>query len=170
MAEYRNNYRQRENKSVYGERNTYEKKKNYRNENNRQQNLSQKMYYDKRQQGNSGRQMNDSKLRRKIMADDNVKFICSRNEDVIHDKSCILTRNIKDNDLKYLVNYPKWMKQCPKCAIEAYLRYGAEDYDKLAEYDALFRLMMMPVEMIRHMYIDCDMKTRINGDTLTIHH
>ena len=28
----------------------------------------------------------------------------------------------------------------------------------------------MPVEMIRHMYIDCDMKTRINGDTLTIHH
>ena len=64
------------------------------------------MYYDKRQQGNSGRQMNDSKLRRKIMADDNVKFICSRNEDVIHDKSCILTRNIKDNDLKYLVNYP----------------------------------------------------------------
>ena len=100
MAEYRNNYRQRENKSVYGERNTYEKKKNYRNGNNRQQNLSQKMYYDKRQQGNSGRQMNDSKLRRKIMADDNVKFICSRNEDVIHDKSCILTRNIKDNDLK----------------------------------------------------------------------
>ena len=67
------------------------------------------MYYDKSQQGNSGRQMNDSKLRRKIMADDNVKFICSRNEDVIHDKSCILTRNIKDNDLKYLVNYPKWM-------------------------------------------------------------
>lgn len=170
MAEYRNNYRQRESKSVYGERNTYEKKKNYRNGNNRQQNLSQKMYYDKRQQGNSGRQMNDSKLRRKIMADDNVKFICSRNEDVIHDKSCILTRNIKDYDLKYLVNYPKWMKQCPKCAIEAYLRYGAEDYDKLAEYDALFRLMMMSVEMIRHMYIDCDMKTRINGDTLTIHH
>ena len=75
MAEYRNNYRQRENKSVYGERNTYEKKKNYRNENNRQQNLRQKMYYDKSQQGNSGRQMNDSKLRRKIMADDNVKFI-----------------------------------------------------------------------------------------------
>ena len=52
LAEYRNNYRQRENKSVYGERNTYEKKKNYRNGNNRQQNLSQKMYYDKRQQGN----------------------------------------------------------------------------------------------------------------------
>ena len=42
------------------------------------------MYYDKSQQGNSGRQMNDSKLRRKIMADDNVKFICSRNEDVLH--------------------------------------------------------------------------------------
>lgn len=27
LAEYRNNYRQRENKSVYGERNTYEKRK-----------------------------------------------------------------------------------------------------------------------------------------------
>ena len=73
----------------------HEKKKNYRNGNNRQQNLRQKMYYDKRQQGNSGRQMNDSKLRRKIMADDNVKFICSRNEDVIHEKAVFLQGILK---------------------------------------------------------------------------
>ena len=30
--------------------------------------------------------------------------------------------------------------------------------------------MMIPVDMLRHMYVDCEMKTKVNGDTLTVWH
>ena len=171
MAEYRNNYRQRENRSVYGETNSrrksYGKNGNYTGNSGkpREQRSSQKPYYnDLRIAENDRNYVEYSKLRRKIMADDNVKYICSRNENVIHDKCCILARNIKDSDLKYLVNYPKWMKQCPRCAIETYIHIGALDPEKTVDYENLFKRMMIPVDMLRHMYVDCEMKTKVNGD------
>lgn len=177
MAEYRNNYRQRENRSVYGETNSgrksYGKNGNYTGNSGkpREQRSSQKPYYnDRRIAENDRNYVEYSKLRRKIMADDNVKYICSRNENVIHDKCCILARNIKDSDLKYLVNYPKWMKQCPRCAIETYIHIGALDPEKTVDYENLFKRMMIPVDMLRHMYVDCEMKTKVNGDTLTVWH
>lgn len=179
LAEYRNNYRKRENyidkntrQAGYNKKNYYTQnqyKKSYPINNGRNSRSAYpKQIVENRKNTGTPVFADASKLRRKIMADDAIKYVCGRNEDIIHDKSCILARNIKDYDLKYLVNYPKWMKQCPHCAMEAYVRNGARDYENFPAYVVLFRLMMISEELLRHIYIDCEMQTKVNGETLTV--
>lgn len=109
-------------------------------------------------------------IRKSIMEDKEFKYVYSMNGNTVHDKNCYLVKKIPDNEFKYLRNYPLWLKQCPKCAASAYIRNGAIDFEKIREYRELFRMMKVGNDMLRHIYIDCGMKTRIYRNTLTVYY
>ncbi len=109
-------------------------------------------------------------IRKSIMEDKEFKYVYSMHGNLVHDKNCYLVKRIPDNEFKYLRNYPLWLKQCPKCAANAYIRNGAMDFEKIKEYRELFAMMKVNNDMLRHIYIDCGMKTRIYRNTLTVYY
>lgn len=109
-------------------------------------------------------------IRRKIMRDDEFKYVYSMHGDCVHDKNCYLVKKINDHEFKYLRNYPLWLKQCPKCAANAYIRNGALDFEKINYYREFFRLTGANDDMLRHIYIECGMKTRIYKNTLKVYY
>ena len=64
-----------------------------------------------------------SRFRNRIMSDETVKYIYSEKESILHDKHCLYAKEIPDSDLFYEKQYLPSMKQCPKCALRAYISY-----------------------------------------------
>ena len=100
-----------------------------------------------------------SRFRNRIMSDETVKYIYSEKESILHDKHCLYAKEIPDSDLFYEKQYLPSMKQCPKCALRAYISSGAKDSQNISMYLKLFKQFQIKLKQIRHMYIDCGMQT-----------
>lgn len=68
-----------------------------------------------------------SLYRQRIFSNENVKFIYSKNNKILHEKHCPYIKAILDEELQYSGSFLPNMRQCPACAVEAYLRIGAKD-------------------------------------------
>lgn len=109
-----------------------------------------------------------SLFRQRILSNEQVKFLYSGSDTLIHDKSCKEARQISDDDLLYTQKYLPERKQCPECAVKAYVRIGAKDFKNYDTYLKLFEKMRMQEHLIRHMYVDCGMSTMASANVLTV--
>lgn len=115
----------------------------------------------------AGQDDDSGKFRHRLASDENIRFFYS-DEGIIHDKTCDRVKEICDDELKYSYDYLAHMKPCSHCAARAYLRVGAKDYEEHENYEKLFRHMQVPLYILRSMYVEHHMKTRLNGNTITI--
>ena len=92
-----------------------------------------------------------SRFRNRIMSDETVKYIYSEKESILHDKHCLYAKEIPDSDLFYEKQYLPSMKQCPKCALRAYISSGAKDSQNISMYLKLFKQFQIKLKQIRHM-------------------
>ncbi|MDD6483895.1 MAG: HTH domain-containing protein [Clostridiales bacterium] len=105
----------------------------------------------------------------RMMSDEKNLYFYQRAENIIHEKHCELLKHIKLENLRPLTSYKKNKKQCPDCALRAYLRMGAEDYKKYKEYDKLFKRMRADMGLIRKIFVELKFKTRLcDTDTIRI--
>lgn len=109
-----------------------------------------------------------SLFRQRILSNEQIKYIYSEREALFHDKSCREARLIPDDELRYSQEYRKDKKQCPECACKAYVRCGAKDLENYETYRKLFEKMQIQEKLIRHIYVDCGMKTKASVNVLTV--
>lgn len=98
-----------------------------------------------------------------MLMDKRVKYVFSMHENFVHDKSCRAIYKFPYSELRFVENYPCHLPQCARCAMRAYLRNGVEDIENYNYYMELYEKMGVTDSLIRHMYIDCEMKTRLLG-------
>ena len=101
----------------------------------------------------------------RMLSDENNLYFYQISKDTIHEKHCEHLKRIKTENLQPLSLYDDNKKQCPHCALRAYLRIGAEDYKKYKEYDKLFKAMNADMTLIRKIYVDLEFKTRLSDST-----
>lgn len=110
----------------------------------------------------------ETEFRHKIMSDQKIRYLYSKNEQVIHEKHCIHAKEISDQDLQWSWEYISELQRCSDCEVAAYINYGAKDPEEIEKYEDFFRKTKMSLDQIRKMYIVYGMKTRIYSDTMTI--
>lgn len=115
--------------------------------------------------GNSRKENHKAFLR--MLSDEKTLYFYHTTKNTIHEKHCDILKDIKTESLQPLTSYDNEKKQCPHCALKAYLRIGAEDYKKYKEYDNLFKKMKADIDLIRNIYVELNFKTRLS-DTSTI--
>lgn len=101
----------------------------------------------------------------RMLSDEHNLYFYQISKGTIHEKHCEHLKRIKTENLRPLSLYDNDKKQCPHCALRAYLRIGAEDYKKYKEYDKLFQAMKADITRIRKMYVDLKFKTRLSDST-----
>jgi hypothetical protein len=109
-----------------------------------------------------------SRNRQRIMSDENIKYFYDGRTNTIHDKNCRHVRSIPDSELCYSSYYITDMRQCKECNMRAYIHAGAKDYNNYGVYQQLFERMNADINTLRHIYIDCGMKTEAFFNVLTI--
>ncbi len=109
-----------------------------------------------------------SPFRQRILSSEQVRFLYAKSCNCIHDKSCILARQIPDSELLYSMEYLPGMYQCPECAEKSYIRAGAKDMENYEAYRKLFERMQLSKRLLRHIYIQCGMKTKVSVNVLTV--
>lgn len=110
----------------------------------------------------------ESEDRHRIMSDQKIRYLYSRQEGVIHDKHCERAKEIRDEDLEWSEKYRTNWKPCPKCEIQAYIAAGAKDPKEIERYCQFFERTGMTRKQIRNMYIDRGVETRIYPDAMTM--
>lgn len=105
--------------------------------------------------------------RHKIMSNEKIKFVWSRESNVIHDKSCELARKISVKNLKTSETYDASRKQCPHCRITSYIRSGG-GYSERDEYLEFFKHINMDEDLMRRLFILDDARTQIFDDVMTV--
>lgn len=109
-----------------------------------------------------------SPYRQRIMSDEKVKYLYSRNGGMLHDKSCPGARDIPDEELCRAEGYPTNISQCPLCAMKAYVRLGARDFYNFPLYEKHFERMRFTPRQLRRMYVNDRMRTSASNNGLTI--
>lgn len=109
-----------------------------------------------------------SLYRQRIFSNENVKFIYSKNDRILHEKHCQYVKEISDEELQYSESYLSNMRQCPACAAEAYLRIGAKDPEYTERYKEIFEQCGITLKQLRNMFLVRGMKTRITGNGFLI--
>lgn len=109
-----------------------------------------------------------SPFRQRILSDERIKYLYDIEDNIIHDKSCKLARSIPDERLLYGDRYDNTKQKCPECAVTAFLREGAKDFDSVKKYTELFEQMHLHDGIAREIYIEKKMKTRAGTDGITI--
>lgn len=112
----------------------------------------------------------ESEERHRIMSDQKIKYLYSRQANVIHDKHCSCAKYIPDEDLLWSEDYVSELKPCSECMIQAYVSAGAKDPKEIEKYRAFFEKAQMSIEQIRSIYVENGMKTRISMDVMTVWH
>ena len=69
----------------------------------------------------------ESEDRHRIMSNQKIKYLYSRQENVIHDKHCSCAKYIPDEDLLWSEEYVTDLKPCSDCMVQAYVSAGAKD-------------------------------------------
>lgn len=103
----------------------------------------------------------------RMLSDEKVLYFYHQAKNTIHEKHCELVKKIPVEDLTPLPAYKNGRKQCPNCALQSYLRIGAEDYKKDKAYDRLFKKMKADIKFIRKIFVEIKFKTRLT-DASTI--
>lgn len=109
-----------------------------------------------------------SEFRHRVSSDESIKYFFSADDNLIHDKSCVIAKGIPDDKLGVSSSYMPDKAPCSECSHKAYIRAGAEDIGNYNEYRALFRKMRVNGELLHFMYIESGMKTKLFGNTLTV--
>lgn len=104
-----------------------------------------------------------SSFRQRIMSDERVRYLYEKGGNVLHDKTCSETRKISDQDLFSSERYLNHMRPCPLCQTKAYLRLGARDFSRFADYEAIFEQMQISPQLQRRMYVHEGMRTEYLG-------
>ena len=112
----------------------------------------------------------ESEERHRIMSNPQIKYLYSRQDDIIHDKHCTCAKCIPDEDLLWSEDYVSGLKPCSDCMIQAYISAGAKDSKEIEKYLNFFEKAKMSIDQIRNVYIENGMKTRISMDTMTVWH
>lgn len=97
----------------------------------------------------------------RMLSSEQVLYFHQFPQNIIHEKHCKLLKNTKADNLKPLSEYKFGPKQCPNCALRAYLRNGAEDHKKYKEYENLFGAMNADIKLIRKIFMEYNFKTRL---------
>lgn len=128
--------------------------------------VSNKKYYKSYKSSSKENVMRQEGLNgiKRILRDRDVNYIFSMNENFIHDKTCPEVLKFQRSELRYVKEYPCHLPQCARCAHKAYLRNGASDIEKFNVYMSFFKKINITDSLIRHMYIDCGMKTTLIED------
>ena len=105
--------------------------------------------------------------RHRILSDENVKYVYRKGGDTLHDKSCKHVDGIANHNLRVSDKYMPAKRQCPDCAIKAYIRAGGNVADK-NDYMSFFERVGLDENMIRHIYIVMKAKTSIFMNVLSI--
>ncbi len=105
--------------------------------------------------------------RHRILSNENVKYVYSKGGNTLHDKSCKYVAGITNHNFRVSNKYLPAKRQCPDCAIKAYIRAGGNAADK-NDYMSFFERVGLNENMIRHIYIVMKAKTSIFTNVLTI--
>ena len=105
--------------------------------------------------------------RHRIMSDEKIKFIWSKDSDVIHDKNCEHARKIGLKNLCASETYLPKKRQCPFCREMAYIRASGEYADRYM-YLRFFKRANIDEDMMRRLLIDNDVETQIFNNVLTV--
>ena len=108
---------------------------------------------------------NDEEWQR-ARSDERIKYALYFN--VIHDKCCPRAQEYPTHMLKFVETYPDDGLQCGDCATTAYIRNGAEDMNNIEKYKAFFQRINLSGKGIRKLYIEHDVRTKIDTDIMTI--
>lgn len=111
---------------------------------------------------------NITEFMHRMLSNEEILYFYSGTKPVLHEKHCRYAREIPDEELKCLKEYDSNMEQCPECAAAAYLHIGAKDPEDVRQYLELFDKIRIPVSLVRHMYLDKQMRTRIRRDTIIV--
>lgn len=109
-----------------------------------------------------------SPYRQRMMSDEAVKYLYSKQGGQFHDKSCLKAQHIPDEELGYSEKYLSNISQCPLCAVKAYVRLGAKDFYNYPLYEKLFQRMRFTPVLLRRMYVNEKMRTSASSNGLTI--
>ena len=112
----------------------------------------------------------ESEERHRIMSNQEIKYLYSKQDNVIHDKHCSCARHIPDKDLLWAEEYASELKPCSECMIQAYVIAGAKDPKEMDKYLAFFEKTKMSTNQIRKIYVENGVKTRISIDAMTVWH
>lgn len=105
--------------------------------------------------------------RHKIMSDEKIKFVWSRESNVIHDKSCECVKKIGIKNLRTSGAYNIHKKQCPYCKEIAYIRAGG-DFAQKDKYIEFFDRINMDEDLIERLFINDAAQTSIFDNMLTV--
>lgn len=100
--------------------------------------------------------------RQRILSSEKIRFIRDRDRNMIHDKSCRRVRDIPVDGMDALEDYDASCTICPECAMKAYIRCGARDFDQYEEYIKLFRIMDVSGPTVRKMYTELGFVTKLS--------
>lgn len=112
----------------------------------------------------------ESEERHRIMSDQKIKYLYSKQDHMIHDKHCSCAKYIPDEDLLWSEDYVSELEPCSECMIQAYVSAGAKDPKEIENYEVFFEKAQMSIEQIRNIYVENGMKTRISMDVMTVWH
>ena len=112
----------------------------------------------------------ESEERHRVMSNQKIKYLYSKQDGIIHDKHCDNAKAILDEDLLWTEEYLPKLKSCPVCMIQAYVSAGAKDPKEIDTYLSFFDKTKMTIDQIRNIYVENGMKTRISTDTMTVWH
>lgn len=104
--------------------------------------------------------------RQRMMSNPEVRYAVSSRR--IHDKKCPFIKGVSSEFLSFRERYDHNLKQCPECALMAYIRAGAEDMKNYKKYVAFFNAAKMNSEEIKAFYFNYKCTTKIEGNILTV--
>lgn len=110
----------------------------------------------------------ESEERHRIMSNEKIKYLYSKQENIIHDKHCMCAKCIPDEEMLWSEEYLSELTPCSDCMIRAYVVVGAKDPKEVDKYLAFFEKSQMSTGQIRNIYVELGMKTRISMDAMTI--
>ena len=102
----------------------------------------------------------------RIKSDESIKYAVRFG--MIHAKCCHLIQDYPADSMRFWKSYPEDGMQCGECASRAYIRNGAEDVNNLDKYLAFFHRVNWKPKNIRRLYIEHDVRTRIDTDVITV--
>lgn len=112
----------------------------------------------------------ESEERHRIMSNQKIKYLYSKQANIIHDKHCSCAKYISDEELLWSEEYVAELKPCTECMVQAYVSAGAKDPKEFDKYLAFFERTKLSTAQIRDIYIENGMKTRISMDAMTVWH
>lgn len=104
----------------------------------------------------------ERKERQRILSSEKVRFIREKDRNIIHDKSCRRVRDLPADCMVPMENYDVSCGICPVCAMKAYIRCGAKDFDQYEEYVKLFQIMGISESTARKMYTELGFKSKLS--------